>query len=64
MLNMLKTASVERLMLIGFAATLAVLLLVGGIALNYAVESEGAVNLIKTSIILLVIFLALLFVRV
>ena len=64
MLNLLKTASVERLMLIGFAATLAVLLLVGGIALSYAVESEGAVNLIKMSIILLLIFLALLFVRV
>ena len=64
MMNLLKTASVERLMLIGFAATLAVLLLVGGIALNYAVESEGAVNLIKMSIILLLIFLALLFVRV
>ena len=64
MVSMLKTASVERLMLIGFAATLAVLLLVGGIALNYAVESEGAVNLIKMSIILLLIFLALLFVRV
>ena len=64
MMQLLKTASVERLMLIGFAATLAVLLLVGGIALNYAVESEGAVNLIKMSIILLLIFLALLFVRV
>jgi PAS domain S-box-containing protein len=64
MFTLLKTASVERLMLIGFAATLAVLLLVGGIALSYAVESEGAVNLIKMSIILLFIFLALLFVRV
>ncbi len=64
MLNMIKSASVERLMVIGFAATLTVLLLVGGIALNYAVESEGAVNLIKMSIILLSIFLALLFVRV
>ena len=63
-MNKLKTASVERLMLIGFAATLMVLLLVGGIALNYAVESEGAVNLIKASIILLAIFLALLFFRV
>ncbi len=64
MVNMLKTASVERLMVIGFAATLGVLLLVGAIALSYAVESEGAVNLIKMSIILLLIFLALLFVRV
>jgi len=59
-----KGASVERLILIGFAATLAVLLLVGTIALNYAVESEGAVNLIKASIMLLSVFLALLFFRV
>ena len=64
MVRLLKTASVERLILVGFIATLAVLLLVGGIALSYAVESEGAVNLIKMSIILLLIFLALLFVRV
>ncbi|PWF55757.1 hybrid sensor histidine kinase/response regulator [Massilia glaciei] len=56
--------SVERLMAVGFAATLLVLLLVGGIALNYAVESAGAVNLIKASIILLLLFLALLFVAV
>ena len=59
-----KAASVENLILVGFAATLAVLLLVGGIALSYAVQSEGAVNLIKASIILLSIFLALLFFRV
>ena len=59
-----KAASVERLILIGFVATLAVLLLVGGIALSYAVQSKGAVNLIKASIILLSIFLALLFFRV
>ncbi|MBC7684591.1 MAG: PAS domain S-box protein [Bdellovibrionales bacterium] len=59
-----KAASVEHLILVGFAATLAVLLLVGGIALSYAVQSEGAVNLIKASIILLSIFLALLFFRV
>ncbi|WP_426107403.1 PAS domain-containing hybrid sensor histidine kinase/response regulator [Massilia sp. TSP1-1-2] len=64
MVTMLKTASVERLILVGFAATLAVLLLVSGIALSYAVESPGAVNLIKISVILLLIFLALLFVRV
>jgi PAS domain S-box-containing protein len=63
-MNNFKNASVEQLMAIGFAATLAVLLLVGGIALNYALESPGAVNLIKTSIILLLLFLALLFVRV
>ena len=51
-------------MLIGFVATFAVLLLVGGIALSYVVESPGAVNLIKTSIILLSLFLALLFYKV
>jgi PAS domain S-box-containing protein len=56
--------SVERLMLIGVGATLAVLLLVGAIALSYAVDSPGAINLIKASIILLLFFLALLSVRV
>lgn len=59
-----KNSSVERLMAIGFAATFAVLLLVGAIALSYAVESPGAVNLIQASIILLSLFLALLFVKV
>jgi len=63
-MQLLKNPSVERLILAGFAATLAVLLLVAGIALSYAVESAGAVNLIKTSVILLLLFLALLFVRV
>ena len=62
-MNIMKNASVERLMVIGLAATLSVLLLVGAIALNYAVDSAGAVNLIKASIILLVLFLGLLFVR-
>ncbi len=51
-------------MAIGFCATFAVLLLVGAIALSYAVESPGAVNLIQASIILLSLFLALLFVNV
>ncbi|MES2325143.1 MAG: PAS domain S-box protein [Pseudomonadota bacterium] len=64
MISLLKHSSVERLILFGFAATLAVLLLVAGIALNYAVDSEGSVNLIKISTILLMIFLALLFFRV
>ncbi len=63
-MQIFKNSSVEQLMAAGFAATFAVLLLVGGIALNYAVESPGAVNLIKTSIILLALFLALLFVKV
>ncbi|MDB5916989.1 MAG: hybrid sensor histidine kinase/response regulator [Massilia sp.] len=63
-MQIIKKSSVERLMLIGFVATFAVLLLVGGIALSYAVESPGAVNLIKTSIILLSMFLALLFFKI
>jgi PAS domain S-box-containing protein len=62
-MKIMKNASVERLMVIGLAATLSVLLLVAGIALNYAVDSTGAVNLIKASVILLMLFLALLFVR-
>jgi PAS domain S-box-containing protein len=60
----LNNPSVERLMLIGFGATFAVLLLVGGIALSYAVESPGAINLIQASIILLSMFLTLLFFKV
>jgi PAS domain S-box-containing protein len=59
-----RNSSVERLMAIGFGTTFAVLLLVGGIALSYAVESPGAVNLIKASIILLSMFLTLLFFKV
>jgi PAS domain S-box-containing protein len=64
MKNFMKTLTVEQLILAGFGATLAVLLLVASIALSYAVESPGAVNLIQASIILLLLFLALLFVRV
>jgi PAS domain S-box-containing protein len=63
-MQIIKNASVERLMVIGFAATMSVLLLVGTIALSYAVDSVGAVNLIKTSIIVLLLFLALLFVPI
>ncbi|MDL2354378.1 MAG: PAS domain S-box protein [Pseudomonadota bacterium] len=63
-MQMIKPPSVERLMLAGFLATFAVLLLVGTIALSYAVESSGAVNLIKTSIILLSVFLTLLFFKI
>jgi PAS domain-containing protein len=63
-MQFLKKSSVERLMVSGFVATFSILLLVAGIALNYAVESPGAVNLIKTSIVLLALFLALLFVMV
>ncbi|MES2756989.1 MAG: PAS domain S-box protein [Pseudomonadota bacterium] len=60
----IRNPSVERLMAIGLGATFLVLLLVGAIALSYAVESPGAVNLIQASIILLSLFLALLFVKV
>jgi PAS domain S-box-containing protein len=63
-MQIMKNSSVERLMAIGLGITFAVLLLVGGIALSYAVESPGAVNLIKTSIILLSLFLTLLFFKV
>lgn len=60
MMVLLRSASVERLTLVGFGATLMVLLLVGGIAITYAVDAPGAVNLIKSSIILLLIGLGLL----
>ncbi|MDB5756456.1 MAG: Hybrid sensor histidine kinase/response regulator, partial [Massilia sp.] len=63
-MRFLKNYSVERLMLLGFVATFAVLLLVSAIALSYAIESPGAVNLIKASVILLSLFLAMLFVKV
>jgi len=62
-MHVLHDVSVERMIMIGFGATLAVLLLVASIALNYAVGSPGAVNLIKASVILLMVFLALLAVR-
>ena len=63
-MHTLKKTSVERLMLIGFGMALAVLLLVGGIALNYAVQSVAAVKVIEASIVLLLAFLALLTVRI
>ncbi|HCN88588.1 MAG TPA: hybrid sensor histidine kinase/response regulator, partial [Oxalobacteraceae bacterium] len=55
---------VERLVLIGFAMTLTVLLLVGGIALDYAVQSVAAIKVIEASVVLLLAFLALLYVRI
>jgi PAS domain S-box-containing protein len=58
----MEKASVERLILIGFGMTLAVLFLVGGIALNFAVQSVAAVTVIGGSIVLLLAFLALLYV--
>jgi PAS domain S-box-containing protein len=60
----MEKTSVDRLMLIGFGMTLAVLLLVGGIALNYAVQSVAAIKVIEASIVLLLVFLALLYVRI
>ena len=60
----MKNSSVERLIAIGVAATFAVLLLVGAIALSAAAESPRADQLIKFSIALLALFLALLFVKV
>jgi PAS domain S-box-containing protein len=50
--------------LIGFGMTLAVLFLVGGIALSTAVQSVAAVKVIEVSIVLLLIFLVLLYVRI
>jgi PAS domain S-box-containing protein len=63
-MNKMEKTSVERLMLIGFGMTLAVLLLVGGVALTYAVQSAAAVRIIEGSIVLLLAFLALLYVRI
>jgi PAS domain S-box-containing protein len=60
----MEKTSIERLMLIGFGMTLAVLLLVGGIALNYAVQSVAAIKVIEACIVLLLVFLALLYVRI
>jgi PAS domain S-box-containing protein len=62
MRNMKKT-SIDRLMAIIFGMTLAVLL-VGGIALNYADRSLAAVRVIQGSIVLLLVLLALLYVRI
>ena len=63
-MHMKEKKSVERLVLIGFAMTLTVLLLVGGIALDYAVQSVAAIKVIEASVVLLLAFLALLYVRI
>ena len=55
--------SPERLILIGLGVTLAVLLLVGEIALIYAVQSVFAIRVIEASMVLLFVFLALLYLR-
>jgi PAS domain S-box-containing protein len=58
-----KTA-VGRLMLIGFGMTLAVLLLVAGIAFNTAAQTTLAVKVVQGGIILLVALLTILYVRI
>lgn len=60
----MEKTSIDRLMMTGFGLTLAVLLLVGGVALHYAVQSVIAVRVIQGSIVLLLLFLALLYVRI
>ncbi|MES2934682.1 MAG: PAS domain S-box protein [Pseudomonadota bacterium] len=56
--------SVERLLLIGFGMTLAVLLLVTGIAINTAAQSTFSVKLIEACVVLLLAMLAMLYVRI
>ncbi|WP_229496672.1 hybrid sensor histidine kinase/response regulator [Massilia polaris] len=57
-------SSVERLMAFAFAATFAVLLLVGGIALNQAMDPALSGDLITASVAALVFLLALLFILI
>jgi PAS domain S-box-containing protein len=63
-MRQMEKTSIDRLMMTGFGLTLAVLLLVGGVALHYAVQSVIAVRVIQGSIVLLLLFLALLYVRI
>ncbi len=63
-MHIFEKSPVGRLMLIGFAMTMAVLFLAGGIALNTAVQSVATVKVIEASIVLLLAFLALLIVRI
>lgn len=58
----MEKASIDRLMMTGFRMTLTVLLLFGGIALNYVAQSVMAVRVVQGSIVLLV-FLALMYAR-
>jgi signal transduction histidine kinase/ActR/RegA family two-component response regulator len=64
MMNEVQKTSVERLMLIGFGMTLAVLLLVGGIALSTAEQSSSVVKLIEGGVIILLAALGLLYARI
>jgi PAS domain S-box-containing protein len=63
-MHKMEAPSVERLLLIGFGMTLAVLLLVVGIALTTAVQSSVAVKFFEGSIVLLLAYLMLLYVRI
>src|SRR3569832_1823102 len=63
-MNTIQRVPTDRLLLTGFGMTLMVLLLVGGIALNTAAQSSTAVKLIEGSVIVLLAFLALLYVRI
>src|ERR1700740_3157051 len=60
----IQKASVERIMLIGFGMTVAVLLLVGGIALNTAAESSLTVKLVEGGIVFLLACLTLMYIPI
>jgi PAS domain S-box-containing protein len=60
----LENIPAERLMLIGFGMSLAVLLLVGGIALNTADQSTAIVKLVEGGVVALLALLALLYARI
>jgi PAS domain S-box-containing protein len=64
MMQSIEKTAVGRLMLIGFGMTLAVLLLVGGIAFNTAAQTTLAVKVVQGAIVLLVAFLTLLYARI
>jgi PAS domain S-box-containing protein len=57
-------APVARLILTGFGMTLAVLLLVGGIALTTAAQSTSVVKLVEGGVVLLLALVAMLYVRI
>jgi PAS domain S-box-containing protein len=63
-MQVLKKMPVARLMLIGLAATLAVLLLVAGIALSPLAQTAGGIATIGASIVLLLAALTLLALRI
>jgi PAS domain S-box-containing protein len=64
LMKKIEHASVERLMLMGLVITLAVLLLVAGIALSTAVQSDLPARVITISTALLLAILALLYFRI